>query len=158
MCWFCMSFYLESYIWSDVISWWIWHRNRSNFLQISGKVWRRPSQLLESMSRTKKVQTHWDWRRRDWWRAKSAACSSFSLTSNVLNTQNSSWQAKQSVLLTTVTSYGDCMEMCDGFTTFRIVAQCLNQLCYCMPANNYTESFILYFSGVVNTVCEFSDW
>jgi hypothetical protein len=61
-----------------------------------------------------KVQTHWDRKRWDRWRAKSWACSSFSLTSRGLFTKNSSRQAKQSVLHTTVTFYGNCMKMRKG--------------------------------------------
>jgi hypothetical protein len=37
------------------------------------------------------------------------------VTSRGLFTKNLSWQAKQSILLTTVTFYEDCMKMCKGF-------------------------------------------
>jgi hypothetical protein len=30
-------------------------------------------------------------------------------------TKNSSWQARQSILHTTVTFYGDCVKICEGF-------------------------------------------
>jgi hypothetical protein len=70
----------------------------------------------EIMSRTWKVQTHRDQKRWDWWRAKSRAWSSFSFTSKGLFTRNSSWQAKQSILDTTVAFYGDCMKMWKDFT------------------------------------------
>jgi hypothetical protein len=63
-----------------------------------------------------KVQTHRDRKRRDRWRAKSRACSSFFLTLRGLFTKNSTWQAKQSILHTTVMFYGDCMKMCEDFT------------------------------------------
>jgi hypothetical protein len=52
---------------------------------------------------------------RDRRKAKPGACSSFSLTSRRLFTNNSSWQAKQSIPHTTVTFYGDCMKMCEDF-------------------------------------------
>jgi hypothetical protein len=42
-------------------------------------------------------------------------CSSFSLTSSGLLTKNSSWQAKESVPHTTVTSYGVFVKMCQDF-------------------------------------------
>jgi hypothetical protein len=42
----------------------------------------------ESMSCIRKVQTHWDRMWRDRWRAKSRACSSYSLTSRELLTKN----------------------------------------------------------------------
>jgi hypothetical protein len=66
----------------------------------------------ESMSRTRKVQTLRDRISRDRRRAKSKACSSFTLTSIGLFTKNSSWQAKQSIANTTVTFYGDCVKTC----------------------------------------------
>jgi hypothetical protein len=48
-------------------------------------------------------------------KSKARACSSVSLTLRGLFTKNSSWQAKQSVLHTIVTFYGDCMKMYKGF-------------------------------------------
>jgi hypothetical protein len=33
----------------------------------------------------------------------------------ILYTKNLFWQAKQSIPNTTVTFYGDCMKMCEGF-------------------------------------------
>jgi hypothetical protein len=53
----------------------------------------------------------------DRWTTKSRACSSFSLTSTGLFKRNASWQAKQSIPYTTVTSYGDCIKMCKDFAT-----------------------------------------
>jgi hypothetical protein len=47
-------------------------------------------------------------KRQDKRRVKSRAYSTFSLTSRALFTNSSSWQAKQSILHTTVTFYGDC--------------------------------------------------
>jgi hypothetical protein len=67
----------------------------------------------ESMSRTRKAQTQWDRERRDRWRAKSRARSSFSSTLSGLFTKNWSWQAKQSIPHITVTFYGDCVKMCE---------------------------------------------
>jgi hypothetical protein len=43
------------------------------------------------------------------------ACSSFSLTSRGLFTNNSSWQAKQSIPHTTLMFYGDCVKMFEDF-------------------------------------------
>jgi hypothetical protein len=48
-------------------------------------------------------------------KSKSRACSSLSLTSRGLFTNNSSWQAKQSILHTTVTFYGEWVKMCEDF-------------------------------------------
>jgi hypothetical protein len=62
-----------------------------------------------------KIQTHQDRKRRDRWRAKSRACSSFSLTSRGLFIKNSSWQAEQSSPHTTVMFYSDCVKMCEDF-------------------------------------------
>jgi hypothetical protein len=69
----------------------------------------------EIMKRTQKVQTHRD--RKKWyrWRAKSRACSSFSLAPRRLFTKNSSWQNKQSLPHTTVAFYSECMKMCEDF-------------------------------------------
>jgi hypothetical protein len=39
------------------------------------------------------------------------------LTSRRLFTKNSSWQDKQSILLATVTFYGDCIKMCKDFAS-----------------------------------------
>jgi hypothetical protein len=39
----------------------------------------------------------------------------FSLTSGGLFLKNSSWKAKQSIPYATVTFYGDCVKMCEGF-------------------------------------------
>jgi hypothetical protein len=50
----------------------------------------------ENMSRTRKVQTHWDCKRRSKWRANLRACLSFSLTSIQSCRKISSWHAKQS--------------------------------------------------------------
>jgi hypothetical protein len=52
---------------------------------------------------------------RDRWSAKSRACLSLSLTARVLFTNNSSCHAKESVLQTAVTFYGDCLKMCEDF-------------------------------------------
>jgi hypothetical protein len=58
-----------------------------------------------------KIQTHCDRKRWGRWRAKSAACLSFSLSSRRLLTK----QSKQSVLHTTVVCYSDCTKMCKDF-------------------------------------------
>jgi hypothetical protein len=70
----------------------------------------------ESMSRTRKVQTRRDRKkRRQRWRAKPRACSSFSLTIRGLFTKNSPWLAKQSIPHTITTFCGDCVKMCEDF-------------------------------------------
>jgi hypothetical protein len=69
----------------------------------------------ESVSRTRKGQTHRDRKMRDRWRAKSRAWSSFSLISRGLLTKNSSWQAKQPIPHATVTFYCDCVKICEDF-------------------------------------------
>jgi hypothetical protein len=60
----------------------------SNFVHLSGKVQRRPWQWLDKRCEKKawdiyirKVQTHWDRKRWDRWRAKSRECLSFYLIS-----------------------------------------------------------------------------
>jgi hypothetical protein len=118
MCWFFMSFYLESCVWSDEILQSTWLRNSMKFCENLQKVRHSPWQAFgeESMSCTQKVQTHRNWKRQDWWRAKSRACLSFSFTSMGLFTNNLSWQAKQSIPNTTVMFYGNCMKMCEDFT------------------------------------------
>jgi hypothetical protein len=58
------------------------------------------------------AQFRTDSKRRDRWRAKSRTCSSFSFTSRRLFTENSFWQAKQSIPHTTVMFYGDCLKIC----------------------------------------------
>jgi hypothetical protein len=52
----------------------------------------------------------------DSWREKSRACSSFSFTSRGLFTNDSSWQATQSIPRTTGIFYGDCVKMWEDFT------------------------------------------
>jgi hypothetical protein len=71
----------------------------------------------ENISHARRVQNQWDRERRDKWRAKSRAFSLFSLTSRGLSTKNSSWKAKQLILHTTVTFYGDCMKMFKDFAS-----------------------------------------
>jgi hypothetical protein len=63
----------------------------------------------ESMRRTRKVQTHRDRKRRDRWRAKSRACSSFSFISRRSVTNGTS------VPQTAVMFHGDCMKLCEHF-------------------------------------------
>jgi hypothetical protein len=70
----------------------------------------------ESKSLTRKVQIHRYRKRRYMWRAKSRACSSFSLTWRGLFTNNSVWQAKESIPHTTVNFCGDCFKMCQDFS------------------------------------------
>jgi hypothetical protein len=49
------------------------------------------------------------------WRAKSRASSSFYFTSRGLFVNNSPWQIKQSIPHTAITSYCDCVKMCEDF-------------------------------------------
>jgi hypothetical protein len=54
-------------------------------------------------------------KRRARWRTKSRVCVSFYLASRELFTNNSSWEAMQSILHTYVTIYDDCGRMCEDF-------------------------------------------
>jgi hypothetical protein len=51
------------------------------------------------------------------WRSPNSprACSYFPLTSRGLFTKNLAWQAKQSIVHTTVTFYGNCTKICKDF-------------------------------------------
>jgi hypothetical protein len=120
MCWFFTHFYLVSCSWPSVIWQWIRETNSVKFCTNLGKSAMETLALIrqafreESMIHTWKIQTHRDWKRRGRRRAKSRACSSFSLmTSRRFITKNSSWQA---IPHTTVTFYGNCMIMCEVFT------------------------------------------
>jgi hypothetical protein len=96
------SFYLEPCIWPFAISRWIQQRNSIKSCANLGKsATETPAMIRQvigegSMNRGWKVQTHRDQKRRDRLRAKSRACSSFSLTLRGLFTKNSLRQAKQS--------------------------------------------------------------
>jgi hypothetical protein len=85
-CWFYFLL-LESCICPDAISRWIRQRNSIKFCAILWKIVTDTLSIIrqafgdESMSRTQKVETHRDRKRRDRWRAISRECSSFSFTS-----------------------------------------------------------------------------
>jgi hypothetical protein len=108
--------------WFFAISRWTRQRNSIKFWADLGKRLTETLAMIrqasgeERMSLTRKVKTQWDLKWRNKWRAKSRACSSFSLTSRGLFTRNSPWQAKQSIPHTTVTCYGDFVNICDHFT------------------------------------------
>jgi hypothetical protein len=118
---FLTSFYIESCIRSVEFSRRIRQTNRIHFCANLGNSATDTLAMLRQvfeediMRRTWKVKTHRDRKRRDRWRAKSRACSSFYLTSRWLFIRNTSWQAKQSIPHTTVTSYGDCVNICEIF-------------------------------------------
>jgi hypothetical protein len=116
-----LSFYLELCIWPDVISRWIWQQVCIRFVEISEKVQWRPWQWLDKCFRKKAWAIHRKSKlakteeRRDRWRAKSRACSSFCLTLRKLVANNSSCQAKQSIPHTTVMFYGYCVKIYEDF-------------------------------------------
>jgi hypothetical protein len=93
----------------------------SHFVQISEKLLRGPWQLLNKRSRKKALTVYGKSKLTETEKEetneekRSRACSSFSLASRGLFTNNSSRQAKQSISHITVTSYGDCMKMCEDF-------------------------------------------
>jgi hypothetical protein len=72
-------------------------------------LWPWDKATIRPMEKSKLTET----KRRDRWRAKTRAWSSFSLTLSWLFTKNSSKQAKQSISYTTVMFYGDCMKICE---------------------------------------------
>jgi hypothetical protein len=69
----------------------------------------------ESMSCTRRVQTHQDQKQARQVKNKDKSMF-FILTSRELFIKNPSWQAKQSFPYITVAFYGDCVKMCEGFT------------------------------------------
>jgi hypothetical protein len=100
---FLRPFYLESYIWPDVTSWWIWQRNSecaSNFvgrcnLRVQGYHWGWELDLQL-----------WPWDK-----------ATILPMGKSIRTKNLSWQAKQSILHITVMFYGDCVKMCEDFAS-----------------------------------------
>jgi hypothetical protein len=116
-----MAFCLKSCIWQLISSNRILVSARSFVISCPGLLVTRAGFRVMTLRQSNnlpnfKVQTHRDQRRWDRRRVKSRACLSFSLTSRGLFTKNSSWQAKQSVLHTTVTLYGYCMKMYKDFS------------------------------------------
>jgi hypothetical protein len=98
--WFFTSFYLKPCIWPDAISRWILQRNSecANLgLSCPGLSLVTTAQFTVMTLRrsynppNEKVQTHGDRASRNRWRAKSKACSSFSLTSMVSPTTFRNW-------------------------------------------------------------------
>jgi hypothetical protein len=111
------SFYLESCVSLDVISWWIQERKS---IKLCANPRRSVTDNLamtrqafgeEAWAPNGKVQTQQGQKRQD----KRRACLSFSLTSRGFFSQNSSWQAKQPIPHTTITFYGNCLKMCEDF-------------------------------------------
>jgi hypothetical protein len=112
--WFFTSFYLQSYIWPDMILRHIRQKNSkcaSHFVKPScpglSLVTRAEFVVMTLRQSNKpynrKVQTHWLQKRRDGLRARSRrACS--------LITKNLSWQAKQPIPHTTMVFYGNCVK------------------------------------------------
>jgi hypothetical protein len=107
-CWFFTSFYLESCIWPDAISWWIGKRVYIEFCSDLG-TW------LDKRSGKKAWDVHGQSKLTKTENGETRKCSSFSLTSRGLFTNNSAWQTKQWISHTTVTFYDDCLKMCEDF-------------------------------------------
>jgi hypothetical protein len=100
-------------------------KRASNFVQISKKVQQRSWKWLNKHSGKKAWAIHGylngmsklteTEQRQDRWRAKSRACSWFSLTSRELYTKSSFRQAKRLIQHTTVMCYGHCIKMYKDF-------------------------------------------
>jgi hypothetical protein len=122
-----MLLFLCTSIWSRVSGLMLFHdasdsEHASDFVQILENVWHRPWRWLDKRSGKKQWALHKKSKlnevreRRDKWKVKPRALSSFSMTSRGwLFRNNSSWQAKQSTLHTAVTFYGDCLKMLEDF-------------------------------------------
>jgi hypothetical protein len=118
-CWALTSFYFESCIWPEAILRRIRQRMCIQFFENLGKSVTKTLAMTVQAFGEKAWAVHGESElpeteeRRDRRRVKSKACSSFSFTSGVLITKNLSWQAKQSIPLTVVTIYDDCVKMCE---------------------------------------------
>jgi hypothetical protein len=117
-CWSLTSLYQESCVWPDDISD-PTAEQRQNFVQISGKVRRRPWQWLDKRSGKEAWVVHQSHRDRKWrdnWTAKSSACSSLFFDIN--------WIVHKGLVLEGQTVnpahysdfYGDCVNMCEDFS------------------------------------------
>jgi hypothetical protein len=114
------SFYLESCIWPDAISWWIRERNCIKFCANLGKSETETLAMIRQgfgekaravhgkseLTETEKFETG---------EAQSQERAHHFLRHQGVFTSNSSWQAKQSIPHATVTFYDDCVKMSEDF-------------------------------------------
>jgi hypothetical protein len=117
-----MNFYLGSCISPDAILQWIQQRV---YIKVCANLRKSTMETLimirqafreERNSRTRKVKTHRDWKSKTGEKQSQEHTHYFLLhQGDWLFTKDSSWQAKQSILHSTVTFYGDCAKMCTDF-------------------------------------------
>lgn len=119
-------FCLELCIWSDAISRWIQQEMCIKFctnleesaavtLTVINQVFMEESLARTQVFEWKSLKSQRP-KRQNRWRANWRVCSLFSLACRGLSTKNSLWQTKQTILHTSVTFYGDCMNMCEDFS------------------------------------------
>jgi hypothetical protein len=120
LCWFFTSFYLESYTWPNAISQCIWQWTCVKCCANVGKVLQIPWQWLDKHSRKKAWAIHGCLNEmlgsEQTEKGETGEEQSQEHAHNFLFTKNSSWQAKQSILHTTVTFYGNCVKICSCIT------------------------------------------
>jgi hypothetical protein len=117
MFWFFTPFFLELCICSDVISRWIWQRKSNDATFLSRVITGDGSWIRSYDPETTQQSSQWKSpksprpKRCKTGEEQSQEHAHHFDIKGILLTNNSSWQAKQSTLHTTVTFYGDCVKM-----------------------------------------------